>query len=462
MGISLDGIASGLDTAALISQLMALEAVPQNLLKNQVTATQTKLTDLQSLNTKVASLGEAATAAALPTALKTFSAISSAANVTVSSTTAERAGSLDITVTQLAQAQTQVTAPLTAWPTTPPVVTVVGSDGTAHEITAASADLNDVVSAINAAGAGITATKVASGVDASGTVQYRLQLVSATTGQAGAFSIYRGSSAEVTAGTAVDLGTETGAAKIRAAQDATITLWAGTGAEQSISSTSNTFTAVLPGVDVTVNKVSTDPATVTVARDVTKATAAVRIVINAIATTLALIDQKSATETTQDDTGKDVTALGSFTSDRAIRDVRSSIQTAMSAPVDGRSPSEIGISFDKTGNVVFDEEKFQKAMADDPDRTEAVYAAITTRLAAAAATASDKTTGTITTKITGSEAQVKDYTSQVEAWDRRLTTREATLKATYAALEVSMSKLNSQSAYLTSQLASLAAQTSSS
>lgn len=282
MGISLDGIASGLDTAALISQLMALEAVPQTLLKNQVTATQTKLTDLQSLNTKVASLGEVATTAALPVALKTFSATSSAANVTVSSTTAERAGSLDITVTQLAQAQTQVTAPMTAWPSTPPVLTVVGSDGTAKEITATSTDLNDVVGAINAAGAGITATKVASGVDASGTVQYRLQLVSAATGAAGAFTIYRGSSADVAAGTAVDLGTEAGAAKIRTAQDAKITLWAGTGAEQSISSTTNTFSGVLPGVDVSVNKVSTDPATITVARDVTKATAAVRTVVNAL------------------------------------------------------------------------------------------------------------------------------------------------------------------------------------
>ena len=38
--------------------------------------------------------------------------------------------------------------------------------------------------------------------------------------------------------------------------------------------------------------------------------------------------------------------------------------------------------------------------------------------------------------------------TQILDWDRRLATREATLKRTYSALEVQLSKLNSQQSYM--------------
>ena len=41
MGLALDGLASGLDTTALIKSLMQVEAIPQNILKNKVASTQT-------------------------------------------------------------------------------------------------------------------------------------------------------------------------------------------------------------------------------------------------------------------------------------------------------------------------------------------------------------------------------------------------------------------------------------
>lgn len=455
MGISLDGLASGLDTAELIASLMKLEAVPQTLLKGRVTATQTKITDFQSLNTKLAALSTLATTSLAPTALQTYSASSSGSGVTVVAGASATAGNLDITVTQTALGQTSVTAPLTAWPNDPPVLTIVGSDGVAKEITAASSSLNDVVSAINAAGSGVTATKVASGTNAAGEPQYRLQLVSSATGAASAFSVYSGSSADVTAGTATNMLTQPGAANVRTARDAEITLWAGTTASQTITSASNTFADLLPGVSVTVATVSADPVTVSVTRDTSRATTVAEALVNSISTTLGLIDTKSATTKTQDANGKDVTGLGSFTSDSTIRGVRSSITSAVSDPVNGRSPSEIGISIDKKGSIEFDKEKFTAAMAADPAQVEAVFAAIATRVAAAAESASNSTTGTVTAKISGAETTVANFTSQVDAWDLRLTAREASLKRTYSQFEVAMGKLNTTSTYLTSQFASL-------
>lgn len=455
MALSLDGIASGLDSAALIKDLMGLEAIPQTLLKNRVTATETKITDFQSLNAKIASIYTLANTNKSATALQTFSATSSAAGVSVVASSGAIGGSLEVTVNQLAQAQTSVSAPMTAWPSTPPVLTIVGADGKPVEITAKSTDLNDIAAAINSAGAGVVATRVASGTDAAGVAQFRLQLTSAATGAAGAFDVYRGTSAEVTAGTAPDLLAESGSAQIRSAQDAKITLWAGSAAEQSITSSSNTFSDLLPGVTVTASKVSADPATITVARDTTKATALVNTLVESLSTTLGLIDSKSATTKTEDATGKEVTGLGSFTSDGTIRNIRSTLVRAVSDPVNGRSPSEIGISFDKKGSIEFDKEKFAAALKNDPAFVEAVFAEIATRVAAAADGASNSTSGTLSTKITGAETTVKGFNEQVTAWDRRLETREATLKRTYATLEVNMGKLNSQQDYITSQLAAL-------
>ncbi|WP_284328131.1 flagellar cap protein FliD N-terminal domain-containing protein [Demequina litorisediminis] len=64
--LGIDGLASGLDTTAIITQLMQIEAAPQTLLKSKQTTTQNVVTALQAINTKVKSLAEAAASAATP------------------------------------------------------------------------------------------------------------------------------------------------------------------------------------------------------------------------------------------------------------------------------------------------------------------------------------------------------------------------------------------------------------
>ncbi|MCU1407553.1 MAG: hypothetical protein JWQ43_3856 [Glaciihabitans sp.] len=453
-GLSVGGIASGLDSATLIADLIKLEAIPQSLLIKRAAAAEVKITDFQSLNTKIKTLGTIATTAKNPAALQTFTASSSASGVSVTAGAGAAIGSLDVTVNQLAQPQTSVTAALTTWPDDPPVITIVGADGVSHEVTAASTSLNDVVTAINAGGTGVTATKVASGIDADGNPQFRLQLTSSATGADASFTAYRGSSASVSDGTATNLLTEAGAATTRTAQDAKLTLWAGTDAEQTVTSASNTFADIMPGVSITASKVSTDAVTVNVSRDSAKATAVVKGLVDNISTTLGLIDSKTASTKTTDALGNEVTALGSFTSDATIRDIRQAIVTAASAPVNGRSPSEIGISFDKKGSITFDTAVFEAAQKKDPAFVESVFAAIAERVAAASTNASS-TTGSLTTKITGTETTVKGWNADVLRWDLRLEGREETLKRTYSALEVAIGKLNSQQDYLLSQLDAL-------
>ncbi|MFF1572684.1 flagellar filament capping protein FliD [Leifsonia sp. NPDC058292] len=461
MGMAVDGLISGLNTTDLINQLMQAEAIPQTLLKSKVTDSTTYITAMQALNSKIAALTDAAGKTAKPAGVDLHTATSSSTSVTVTAGVGATDGTIDFTVDKVAQSQVTVSGPLTQWPDQPPVLTFVAADGTMKQVTASSSSIADVAAAINKAGVGVSATRVAAGLDpATGDQLYRLQLSSAKTGAAGGFTAYRGTTADVTAGTATDLLTEPGAAQVRAAQDAQLTLWAGTGAAQVVTSATNTFTDVLPGVSLSVSAASTTPVTLTVARDDTALAAVASSLVSTLNDIFTYIDQKQAVSTTTNATGGTVVTAGAFTGDSTVRDATSKLTAAAQAPLDGVSPSTYGIVVASDGSISLDKDKFAAALAADPDKTKAALQAIAGRVADAAGMVSDKYDGTITTKIAGEQKTVKGLNGQISDWDLRLSDRRASLEKTYATLEVNLQKLQSQSSWLTGQLASLSTSSS--
>ena len=124
-------------------------------------------------------------------------------------------------------------------------------------------------------------------------------------------------------------------------------------------------------------------------------------------------------------------------------------------PVDGRSPSEIGISITKSGTLEFDAEKFAAALAKDPAGTMKTVQEISGRIASAAATASDKYDGTLTATVTSQQSQVRTMGLEISDWDLRLNAKRTSLERTYTAMESRLGELKTQSAWLTSQIASL-------
>jgi flagellar hook-associated protein 2 len=433
MGLSIDGLISGQDTTTLINNLIAVEAIPQTLLKGKVTAAQSYTTAVQGLNTQVATLADAATKASKPASYDLYTATSSSSQVTATTSTGAAAGVLDITVGRLAQNQVTVTGPLTAWPET--TLTLTDASGKATVITPASTSLDDVVTAVNAAGLGITATKVAVGADG-----FRVQFTSAAPGAASAFTL---------------TGDTVPTTQVKTAQDAQVTLWAGTTAEQTITSGSNTFTNLLPGLDVTVNTISSTPVTLTVTRDDAAISKLAGVLVSSLNDIFAVITNRSAVSTTTDSTGKSVTTAGPFAGDSTIRTVKQNLLSAASMPVDGRSPSEIGISITKTGTMEFDAEKFAAALAKDPAGVMKTVQEISGRIASAAAIASDKYDGTLTTTVTSQQSQVRTMGLEISDWDLRLTAKRSSLERTYTAMESRLGELKAQSSWLTSQIASL-------
>ena len=451
----IDGLVSGLDTTTLINGLMAAEAVPQTILKNKATANQALVTALQGLNTKVAELATLAATTAGTDSLASFTATSSSKAVTATTTATALPGSIDFRVGATAQAASGVTAAMTAWPSSPATLTFTSAAGKAVEVTSASSSLDDLVRAVNSSEAGVKAVKVASGKDASGAPAYRLQLTSATTGSAGAFTVHQGTAAEVAAGTAPDLLAAPGAAVVAAARDASVTLWAGTAAEQVVTSSTNTFSDLLPGVSVTVTAASADPVTLTVARDGAASSKVASDLVSGLNGILTLIASKTSTTTSTNASGATTVTSGTFTGSSTTRDVVQKLTTAMSAPVGGASPSSIGISITKTGSFEFDEAKFSAALAADPAKVQATLSELSGRVAAAATSSSDKRDGSLTKIITGQQSVVKDLTDQIANWDDRLASRRTQLQKTYTALEVALSSLTAQQSWLTSQISSL-------
>jgi flagellar hook-associated protein 2 len=454
--MAVDGLISGLDTTSLINSLMQAEAIPQTLLKSKVTDSTTFITAMQALNSKVAALADSAAKLAKPAGTDLHLASTSSTAATATAGTGAVDGTIDFTVDRLAQSQVTVTGPLTQWPDQPPTLTFVAADGTTKQITAASSSLADVAAAINQAGAGVSATRVAAGLDpATGQPLFRLQLSSTKTGAAAAFTAYRGTAADVTAGTATNLLSDPGASQVRQAQDAQLTLWAGTGAAQTVTSATNTFTDVLPGVAVAVTATSSTPVTLTVARDDKSISAAANSLATAVNDILTFITQKQAVSTSTDSAGGTVVTGGPFTGESSTRDVNQKLVDAVISPINGVSPSTYGISITRDGAVTFDQDVFAKAMAADPDTVKAAVATIAQRVADAATGASDTYTGSISLKIQGEQSMVKTLNDQITDWDTRLADRRSTLEKTYANLEVQLQQLQSQSSWLTGQLSSL-------
>lgn len=453
MGLSIDGLASNLDTTKIIDALMDVEKIPRTLLSAKADDRRVVITQLQSLNTSLQALLTRATDATAPTSLSQVKASSSDAAVTVVARAGASAMSAQLVVDRAATGHAVVTAATAGYSADPLVLTLEDAEGGLVEVRPASGAPADVARALTAAGAGVSATAVAAGAADDGSALFRLQLTSTRTGAEGVFRVHLGDSAAVAQGTAVDLAAEPGAAVVAQGADAQVRLWAGTAAEQTVTSATNTFTELFPGVDVTVTGATAAPVTLTLGSDTAERVATARSFVTQIAALVAGI-AKGSTATAATAPGASTT-LGVFTGDSTVRALRQAVTDAVQHPVEGTSPSTIGISFDRYGALSFDEARFRTALEADPAQVQHVFSAVAARVADVADQYSDKYDGLLTTRITGQQDEVRTITEQLDRWDLRLDQRRATLERTYAAMETMLSRLQSQSSYLSSQIAGL-------
>ena len=229
----------------------------------------------------------------------------------------------------------------------------VGSAG-ATNVSLGDGSLAAVTAAINAAGAGMTATAVQVGAGA-----YRLQLAATATGAASALTLdpTRFSAALGTLGTLV------------AGADAKLTVGSGANA-YTVTSASNSVTGLLPGVTLNLLKTSPDiPVTVTMRRDGDALADKVGQLVDAVNSTVSTIKSKSGYDPTTRTAGP---LLGDATVEQLQQQIYGAVSGAVSSSSLG-SPGLAGVTLNADGTVAFDRAKFLSAFAANPDAVAALF-----------------------------------------------------------------------------------------
>jgi flagellar hook-associated protein 2 len=438
-GMSVDGLISGLNTTDLINQLMQAEAVPQTLLKNKVSAAQRVVSALQGVNSKFAALQTAAETMAKAATWSSVKAAATHASVSVSTAAGATGGALSFRVDQTAAAHTVVFGSAAV---SLDAVVAGGSISVDHggkptPVAVGGGKLSEVVDAINRSDAGVRAVAVKADDG------YRLQLTSTSSGQASAFTLTGVSGMGAPQATVVG-------------RDAKIIVGAGSLAPYAVSSATNLFTEVLPGVSFTVSAKDVD-VTVNVTADPDAVATRVQTMVDAANAALGEIKRAAAYDS-EKKTG------GALVGDGTVRQLSKHLVERVGAVPGLGSLAQVGIELTRDGTIDFDREAFLSALKDDPVKTQKFFTdggggqtslSFADRLVSLAKQATDKDQGLLSLAIQGSNSLIKDLNLHVEDFDRRLELRRQTLQRQFTGMEVALSSMKQQSNWLAGQLGSL-------
>lgn len=159
------------------------------------------------------------------------------------------------------------------------------------------------------------------------------------------------------------------------AQDAIIHLGGPTG--QVITSSTNTFDDVIPGVTMTFSEVSTpyvegqpydssDLTTFTVAEDSSGSQAKVQTFVDAYNTLIDTIDSLTSY-------GDDDTAAGVFAGDAGMNSLANQMDDIAHASYGGVSIVDYGITLDSDGHLQIDSDQFNEEMDENPDGLTSIF-----------------------------------------------------------------------------------------
>jgi flagellar hook-associated protein 2 len=323
---------------------------------------------------------------------------------------------------------------------------------------AAGATVDDVVSAINAASPGATASKDSNG---------RLVVTSNTLGSASSVSA-SGSQLSLYASSA---GQDSSLTNLNAAYsvDGGPTRYA----------TSNIVTDAIPGIQLTLKAASADPVTITVgspAPDHDAIKQKIHAFVDSYNAVMSDLSSRIAEQPVLQPAADSDYLKGLFFGDSMLEGIQDRLRTALMSPI-GTNPSlnllsEIGISTGDTtgdgtinqdavnGKLVVDDDKLDSTLGTNPDGVKALLGA--TLGTAGFAQAMDSVLspevdpgGDFDTLISQSNSEASDLAGQIADWDQRLSDQQDRLKAQFSAMESALSKSQTTQSWLTSQIAGL-------
>jgi flagellar hook-associated protein 2 len=449
MGISSStGLATGIDTDALVSKLMAVEQRPVTLLQNRQAALQASQSAFASLAGKVADFKRLADALANPETLFPRSVTSSDETVATGVATPGAAqGTYTLTVTGLARgsiaAATATTAALTDTIAAAPGTFTfrLGSGGANVTIpVTTTTTLEQLVKAVNDAGAGVRAAAVNVGTAAA--PAYKLTLTSTATGSASDIVV-------ATDGTTLNI------ANTQHADDAHFSI-AGIG---TFARASNSFGDVISGVTISL-KAASGTSEIAIAYNAAALQSSLQGLVTAYNDIVTSVGSQSVGTTGIAGT----VTPGVLSAEPVPRSLVAALRQAVGTRVAGAigSFSDLGIAVARNGTLTLDPVKFKAAIDADPQAVANVVAGTSSAkgvadlLSAAADNATRAVTGSLSVRQKGFDASIKDLQKQIDGGLARLTVRERVLRQQFLTLEETIGKLQQSQSSLTGQLNSLA------
>ncbi|MES2017418.1 MAG: flagellar filament capping protein FliD [Pseudomonadota bacterium] len=468
MAISSGGIGSGLPVESLVTQLMAVERKPLDLLTSKEAGFQAKLSAFGTMKSTLAALQTAAKALSTPAQLAPMKAsVLNATVMGVSAGAGATAGSYNIEVQTLAESQKLKTAvgfsnttdivgsgvitfDFGSYDTgNPPVFTAnVANPTKTVTIDPAARTLADIKAAINNANIGVTASIINDG-------SANYLAFTSTSGAANAMKISV-SDPSLNALSFDGDPLTSNMAQTVAAQDAVIFV-----DTVKVTKSSNTITDAIEGI--TLNLTATTATGVTTKVSVTPQMADVKTAIEAYVKTYNEASKSMADLTAYDvSTGKGAVLNGDGTVRSVQNQLRALIASSVTgAPAGSASLTDIGITTQRDGSLAIDATKLNKALADPSKNLSALFAGVGTSRGFGAQMDVVlgrilSPVGTITSHTKSINSSIKDIGKQRDTLTARLVGVETRYRKQFSALDVAMASMTTTSSYLTQQLASLA------
>jgi flagellar hook-associated protein 2 len=466
VGISLSGLASGVDTTSIISQLMAVEQQKTVPITNKQSKAQAEQNVLKAIASKLTALQTAAAAFKKSgTAFATSQTVESsdASKVTATKISGAGAGGHSIQVDRLAASAQRgfsvgtisAAGSITIGSGTKDATTGAWSTSTTinFEANATPASIADQINNNTSAPVYAAVVKNAAGAD-------RLVLSARTTGENSRFE------ATTPGPLTEDSAYESPAGALNA-------LYRIDGSATVQQSQTNTLDSAVAGLRLTLKGVTSSPVSVTVSqpdidRDgiVTKMQTLVNAYNSVVDTTRTALSEKSvANATTTTDLNKG-TLFGDSGLTSMLSGLRNDLRDAISGLTGIDDLSDIGVTVPaatggastadaKAGHFTLDADKLRTALDTNSGQVGSFLDAFASKVTTAVKRQTGATGSILDTRVASQDTTMKDLATQLTAMNDRLDAEQARYKAQFAAMEAAMANYQTQQAWLTGQINSL-------
>ena len=451
------GVGSGLDVFKLAQDLSDVEKVPkQEAIQDSIDATEASISGYGLVSYQVGLLQQAFENLNDSDELATSTGTSSDTSA-ISLTSVDGSadtGAYDITVTRLAQEQRMIsdeyastTASLNA-SAFDISITVGNSSTTTTAVTVSTPTPAGVVSAINAANTGVTASLVDTGINGS---NYRI-ILSGDTGTEGAFTVT----------SSPDLGFGDSGNTLQAAQDAAINFDGLT-----VTRASNEINDVIEGATFLLTETTSSAVRLNITSDKSTLKTNLQTMVTTYNDLNTMLGELTAA-------GSEAELGGALADDTSlVRYLRTQIRSAVFADSSTTSGDinalrDLGISIDRTGDLTFDETAYDSVIASSYDdvvmmlsantSNQSLYGSADRGLAQDIATTLEgfsESTGVLTNRTSSAEEELDDFKEELVKLEARMENVYQRYLTQFTAMETLMASMDTTKDYLEGQLEQL-------